>query len=508
MRIDTALEFRLQKTPDHPFLEFPVCDEAFSFQKTADEAKRYAAVLSDLGFQPGDVLSTFLPNRPEMVFGFLAASYAGGVTAFPHPEYQARGLRRSFELSEPEFLLTDPDSLMVAAEAVEGLPVEVLTTDPVEGYRCLPDLAADADGDFESVSDDDTDVCVHQMTSGTTGLPKAVTQTHEAWLSSPMYLHNWLGFTTSDTLLTGFPLAHANAMYSVLAGMLAGANVVVYDQFSLSSWWDICREHDVTQFSALGSMIKQLYEQPAGDDPTTVPVRVIFSAGAEPEFIEPFEDRFDLRIVEGYGQTEACLLNLNPRDRENRKLGSVGPVPPQKKVRIVDDDLESFPRGEVGEIAVSGLGTMEEYVNQPKATAETKRDGWVLSGDYGRLDEDGYLFFVDRKKDLIRRSGENISSQEVENTIKELGEVADVAVIGVPDDVRGEEVKALVKPGTDIEPADVVDYCRDRLASFKVPRYVEHVETFPRTPTEKIQKSGLRAREREEDVTHWDRTEH
>ncbi|WP_117593238.1 class I adenylate-forming enzyme family protein [Haloprofundus halophilus] len=507
MRIEALLESRVEKTPEKPFLTFP--DERYSYEETAEESKRYANALSSLGVEAGDAVGLFLPNCPEFLFLMFANGYLDGITAPSNPEYKPDELRHSLELSRPELLVTTPELLEVAEEAVEGTSVErILTTEAVDDYESLPALSADESTEVGSHDGDESSVGLHMYTSGTTGPPKAVECQHENWTLSAVDFQKRMGFTHEDTLFTALPLFHANAqIYSTLGAAAAGAEVVIYERFSSSRWWDWCREHGVTEFNAMGSMLKMLDNVAESPDDADNPVELVFSAGTPPELIEPFEERFGLRVVEGYSLTEDPLLMLNPTDPEKRRIGSIGLPPAEKRIKVVDDDGDPVPTGEKGEIIQHCPALMAGYHRQPDKTAEAVHDGWFYTGDYGKLDEDGFVYFLDRKKDIVRRAGENISSYEVEGVIKALDAVDEVAVIPSPDEFYTEVVKALVsvKEGHQLTEEEVVETCRDQLASFKIPRYIEFVEEFPYTPTGKIQKQKLRTREKEESVNHWDR---
>ncbi|WP_224447965.1 class I adenylate-forming enzyme family protein [Haloprofundus salilacus] len=507
MRIEALLETRVEKTPQKPFLTFP--DARYSYREVADESKRYANALSSLGVDADDAVGLFLPNCPEFLFLMFANAYVDSVTAPSNPEYKPDELRHSLKLSRPELLVTTPDLLEVAEEAVEGTSVErILTTEDIDEYESLPALAADQSTDVDPHEGDETSVGLHMYTSGTTGPPKAVECQHENWTLSAVDFQKRMGFTHEDTLFTALPLFHANAqIYSTLGAAAAGAEVVIYERFSSSRWWEWCREHGVTEFNAMGSMLKMLDNVAESPDDADNPVELVFSAGTPPELIEPFEERFGLRVVEGYSLTEDPLLMLNPTDPEKRRIGSIGLPPAEKRIRIVDDDGDPVPTGEKGEIIQNCPALMAGYHCQPDKTAEAVDDGWFYTGDYGKLDEDGFVYFLDRKKDIVRRAGENISSYEVEGVIKALDAVDEVAVIPSPDEFYTEVVKALVsvKEGHELTEEEIVETCRAQLASFKVPRYIELVDEFPYTPTGKIQKQKLRSREREEEPNHWDR---
>jgi len=194
----------------------------------------------------------------------------------------------------------------------------------------------------------------------------------------------------------GASLFHANAqVYSLLGAAAAGAAVVIYERFSSSRWWEWCRAHDITEFNAMGSMLKMLDNRPESSDDADNPVERVFSAGTPPELIESFEERFGLRVVEGYSLTEDPLLVLNPVDEGKRRIGSIGLPPAEKRIRIVDEDGTDVPRGERGEIVQRCPAVMAGYHRQPEKTDEAIVDGWFYTGDYGKIDEDGFVYFLE-----------------------------------------------------------------------------------------------------------------
>ncbi|SDF30357.1 class I adenylate-forming enzyme family protein [Halorientalis regularis] len=507
MRIEELLETRTEKTPAKPFLTFP--DEAYTYREVTVRSKRYASALADLGVDAGDPVALFLPNTPEFLFCLFGCAYRDAVAAPSNPAYTARELEHALSLSRPDLLVTTPDLAGTARAAAEETTVErIVTTEATADHDSLPALADDQSPEVADHGGDAESIGLHMYTSGTTGPPKAVECQHENWTISAVDFQKRMGFTHDDTLFTALPLFHANAqIYSTLGAAAAGAEVVIYEDFSTSNWWDWCREHGVTEFNAMGSMLKMLDNVPEQEDDADNPVELVFSAGTPPDLIEPFEARFDLRVVEGYSLTEDPMLVLNPTDPEKRKVGSIGLPPAEKRIRVVDEDGDPVDPGERGEIVQDCPALMAGYHRQPEKTDEAIRDGWFHTGDYGKIDEDGFVYFLDRKKDIVRRGGENISSFEVEGVIKALSAVDEVAVIPSPDEFYGEVVKAMVrrKEGHDLAPEDVVAACRGELASYKLPEYVEFVDDFPYTPTGKIQKQQLRERERSEEPDHWAR---
>ena len=347
-------------------------------------------------------------------------------------------------------------------------------------------------------------------TSGTTGNPKGVMLTHQMYVASGQGFAHWTEASSDDRFFTCLPFFHANAQYySTMGTLAAGATLVVEDRFSASRFWEQVREAKATVVNFIGMMMPVLSKQPESPLDSQNTVRLFYgSPSFDPPFLQAFQERFGTDIIVGFGMTECCYGSIEKIGAVRRANSSGQPRqhPDQRfqnEVAIVDDDGNPLPTGAAGEIVLRNPAVTPGYWRNEDQTRESLQDGWLHTGDMGRLDEDGFLYFVDRKKDVIRRRGENISSQEVEDTIKAHPMVLDCAVIGVPSELGEDEVKAYVTPraGAIVDtPAyltEIVHWCAARLAYFKVPRYFEVRDDLPRTPSMRVRKDILR-RERDD----------
>lgn len=506
---------RAGRTPDKPALLFE--DERLSYAQLDAMASAVARGLLGLGVAPGSSVGVFLPNRTEVLVAFFGIARAGLVEVPVNTAYKGVFLDHALGHTDVQVLLTEPGLLdLVAAlpERPHALRTVVLLADEVPGGVSLPGVdiltwhsmlaRGDAGQAFPEVSLDDPVGIM--LTSGTTGRSKGavypalmpVVAAHEFAVA--------METTAEERLYTCLPLFHGAAKFNIsLHAVAAGATIVLGRRFSASRFWDEIRRHEVTQFNALGSVLPMLLAQLPSDRDRDHPARKVFAAPAPPPVLTAVEERFGVHVVEGYGLTEIKTIVWNPIRR--RKIGSMG-VPSATTLLEVHDDL-GFPvaPGEVGEIVYRPRVPhimFSGYYHQPEATVETSRDLWWHTGDLGFIDEDGYFYFVDRKKDALRRRGENVSSQEVEAVLLAHPAVADAAAIGVASDLGEQEVMAVVQvaDGAELDLKDLFAHCDRSMPHFMVPRYYRLVEEFPTTPTGKIRKAALR----ETGLTHdaWD----
>jgi crotonobetaine/carnitine-CoA ligase len=319
-----------------------------------------------------------------------------------------------------------------------------------------------------------------------------------------------MDYTDEDRLYTAFPLFHNNAKYtSVCAALEAGGSLVMDARFPVSTFWDVAREQGITAFNYMGALLMMLHKQPKRDDDDDNPIRIAFGAPCPVEIWEDFERRFGMSLVEVYGMTEAPMIAENRLDA--RKIGSAGRESMTYELRIVDEDDEPVPPNTPGEIVARPkreAALFSGYYQRPDDTVEAWRNLWFHTGDRGVVDEDGFLFFIDRMKDCIRRRGENISSWEVESTINTHPAVLESAAYGVASELSESEVMVavVVRTGAVLDPVDLLDFCAGRMAHFAVPRYVRFLDALPRNHAERVQKTELRADGVTSDT--WDREAH
>ncbi len=473
------------------------------------EALRRVRELADgyrsAGYGAGHRVGLLLQNRPEFVVHWLALNAVGASIVPINPDLRAAELE--YLVSHSEMLLAVSNAGRIgdleAAAAAAGAALQVVTADaaPPKALR-----TAGAPGPLTRESE-----CALLYTSGTTGKPKGCVLENAYCLLAGEWYATVGGLCGLDVdpperMLTPLPLFHMNALaFSLVATMTVGGCIAVLDRFHPRSWWASVREFGATVVHYLGVMPAMLMSAPEDGSDRAHNVRFGFGAGVDRGLHGPFEERFGFPLLEAWAMTETGAGAVVIASEEPRRIGTncFGRPKPEVEVRVVTDTGEEAEPDEPGELLVRHAGDnaregfFREYLKDPEATAAAWRGGWFHTGDVVSRDRDGQLHFVDRKKNVIRRSGENISAVEVENVLARHPAVAQVAVAPTPDPVRGEEVVALIVPAEEgagaLVAEEIVRYCLTRLAYYKAPGYVAFVETIPLTSTEKIQRGALRA---------------
>ncbi len=493
-----VLRSRAELTPDATFVSFD--GTVVSYAGMVDRAERAAGALAGLGLRPGDRVATVLPNSLELLDVWMGAAVGGFVLVPVNTGLKGEGLRYILEHSESQVVITDgplQETLDRAVPADVGPRVRLTRGAPDADGRTAADVLAGGDRTLVAPGDPDG-LATILYTSGTTGLPKGVMNGHRPYLTAGVeFTKRFLRVGAEDVLYTSLPLFHVNAqMLSVMGSIVSGRPLVLAPRFSASRFFDEIREHGATVFNYIGAMLTMLYKQPVREDDAQNTLRLAVGGAAPKELWRDFEARFGLDILEIYGLTEtACFCLGSPPD--DIKPGKLGRAVSWAEVDVQHEDGTRAADGEPGEIVVRPKTDdvlFRGYLKNEEATAEAMRDGWFHTGDRGRRDDDGYLVFLDRMKDVIRRRGENISSYEVERAANLHDDVAESAAVGVPSDLGEEEVMIVVVPreGATIDPEAIRAHCADQLAAFMVPRYVLVREALPKTATQRVQKFELR----------------
>jgi len=469
-------------------------DLTISYRQLSDAARRVASLLASAGVSRGDRVGLMMPNIPAFPVAFYGTLIAGAVVVPTNPLLKSREVAYYLSDSGARLLFAWRDFAGEAAKGAADVGAEVIQVDD-------PDLSSALVGHSPAASPadaDDTDDAVILYTSGTTGQPKGAQLTHgglarNARLTAETLLQNH----PNDVMMGCLPLFHVFGLTCGLnASVLAGGTLTLLPRFDAGKALDIITRDRVTIFEGVPTMYAGMLHNPAADSADTSSLRVCVSGGAAMpvEILRGFEEKFGCIILEGYGLSETSPVASFNHPHRPRKAGSIGTPVEGVEMRLVSDAGGPVPAGEVGEIAIRGHNVMTGYWGKPEATAEAIPDGWFRTGDLARVDEDGYYYIVDRKKEMIIRGGYNVYPREVEEALYEHPAVAEVAVIGMPHAELGEEVGAAValKPGAEATPAELQQFVKDRVAAYKYPRRVWLVADLPKGPTGKILRREVR----------------
>jgi long-chain acyl-CoA synthetase len=469
-------------------------DNAAMTYRALDEASaRVAALLHERGLGPGDRVGIMMPNVAEVPVVYYGVLRAGGVVVPMNPLLKVREVAYYLGDSGAGLIFAWRAFADEARGGAEQAKAEPIVVDGV-GFS---DLLASVDPDYQVAGRDDEDTAVILYTSGTTGQPKGAELTHGNLMSNTEVARtDIVGAGPDDVIFGGLPLFHVFGQTVALnVAVASGACLTLLPRFDAQHALRIIADHRVTAFEGVPTMYVALLHQPDRADYDTSALRMCISGGAAlpVEVLRGFEEAFGTAVLEGYGLSETSpIASFNLPDRE-RKPGSIGTPIRGVRMRVVDNSDHEVPLGEVGEIVIRGPNVMKGYWQRPEASAEAIRDGWFHSGDLARVDEDGYFYIVDRKKDLIIRGGYNVYPREIEEVLYEHPAVAEAAVIGLPHPALGEEVGAAVslKPGAVISPEELRDHVKAQVAAYKYPRHVWIVDALPKGPTGKIQKRDI-----------------
>jgi carnitine-CoA ligase len=478
-----ALARAVVRRGDHPFVVHE--GRRVSYAELDRLANRCAHALAALGVRPGDRVTLALGNSVDYVVAAFGALRAGGVMHPVNPALGAAELGWILGHAAPRVVVTD----VASAPGLPPLPAG--TRRVTFGDDLDPRLAASPDGPppFLPAAGDPSTLL---YTSGTTGDPKGVLFTHGRTGVAGAHFIEALGLGPDDVILAVTPLFHGNAWGAVQTAVYAGATAAFPARFHASGFWPLVHETGATVLYTLGTVLAMLLAREPSPAERGHRLRVILGLGSAP-IRERVIARFGVEhVAECFGSTDAGVVTITPRGAAWRP-GSCGPAVPGVELRILDDGGAALPPRATGEIAVRSPACMAEYFRSPDETRRALRDGWFLTGDLGFLDEDGWLYFVDRKRDVIRRGGENVASVLVEKTLREHPQVAEVAVVGVPDPVLGQEIKAYVVARGPVSAEDLQAFAAARLARFQVPRLWAFRDTLPKTPTQRVEKYKLRA---------------
>jgi acyl-CoA synthetase (AMP-forming)/AMP-acid ligase II len=480
MNLTTIPDRRAAATPTAPALADDT--ETLNNARFLDSVRRAAGALSAAGVADGDVVAVMLPNTAGFVVSLFAAWRLGAAVTPVNPTLTA---------VEAVHQMTDAGAKVLIAQQRPDFEA------PVQTVISVAELAVAEPGAPEPADVGDDALALLIYTSGTTGKPKGVMLDHDNLNAMCAMVIEAFELTAADHSLLILPLFHVNGIVvGTLSPLLAGGQATVAGRFSARTFFDRVERSRATYFSAVPTIYTMLSDLPAELRPDTSSVRfaVCGAAPAGIELLTKFENRYGIPIIEGYGLSEgSCASAINPLHGP-RKAGAVGIPMPGQRIRIAGPDGTPVPDGTAGEVLVSGPNVMRGYLNRPEETARTIVDGWLHTGDIGRIDADGYLVLVDRAKDMIIRGGENIYPKEIETVVYQLPEIAEAAVVGRTNPVYGEEPVLYVSlnSGAALDAEKIHAHARDALSKYKLPVAITILAELPKNPVGKIDKPTLR----------------
>lgn len=487
-----------------PFLMLP--DRTWCWSDFGDAVERTARVLVSRGIVRGDRIGIVAGNSEAQVLLLFACARVGAIMVPVNPEYGVAEVRYVLQHAAVAAVLCSLatlETVRAACDVLQPVPWLALVDgvqSAVPAFSALLESAPVMTLPAPGVADD---TCVIIYTSGTTGFPKGVMHSQRNFILAGERHVMRVHLQPDDRVLCVLPMFHVNALFNVLAGTLAaGACMIIAPRFSASAFWRLAADTGATQVNVMAAVSTILARRPRSEYVPGHRLRVVNGSGFTEETLAVFKHDFNVpTIIEGLGMTEIPGAFSNPFEGPH-KLAAMGrpglhpnPAQPWTQARILDDDGRDVVAGMTGELAVKIPTLMQGYYRDPTQTSASFRDGWFMTGDLVRQDEDGYFLFVARKKDIIRRRGENIAGAELDRVIAEMPGVAEVAAIAVPADVGEEEalVAIVCAAGVRLDVIAVRAWCAARLAAHKVPRYVVFLDALPHTPTHKVAKHVLKA---------------
>lgn len=491
----------VQRDPKHEAFVYE--NERISYGELARRVDNLAFQWKEeYGLRPGDRVMMFLRNTPEFVASFFAASQAGAISVPSNTRLKAPEIEYILKDSDPSILVIEPELWERVAEVKDRAPslkaIFIAGQDKVSGTTPFSDLInLPAPQKIHNPADEE-DVNSILYTSGTTGNPKGAMLCHRNFIANSLNTQALCHLSSEDKLLIMAPMFHVTALNSQLIKIVhAGATGVLMRAFKTEEILDTIEREQITEMTGVPAMYSMILQSPTLERRDLTSLRYCGYGGAPApvEVIKTLKEKFPTwRLRNVYGLTEASSwVTMLPHEQTTIRPDSTGLPVPVVRLKIIDEMGSEVPQGKVGEILIKGPSIFKGYWRNPEATAESLRDGWFHTGDLGRFDEEGYLYVVDRKKEMVIRGGENIYCIEVENVLYQHPKVVEAAVTGVPDPILGELVKAVcvLKTGQNASELEIQEFCKKYLADYKVPKIVCFIDELPRNPAGKVIKKAL-----------------
>ncbi|WP_164670205.1 class I adenylate-forming enzyme family protein [Virgibacillus doumboii] len=496
MTIYTYLEKQAKKYKEKPFLYFE--EEIISYEEMLNRVNKTAAWLEKKGIKKGDTVAMMLKNSPEFYYIWFACGALGAIMLPINIASTASELRYFLEHSESKGFIYNPAfKTKEIEEVIKDVPLLFHQAENQEWENNVKKM--DASSHKKQVGSQD--VCGIMYTSGTTAKPKGVLITHENYLYAGHSSVLYQGLTPEDRYLIFLPLFHVNSQYyTSMSTLVVGGSIILLESFSANGFWDNVEKYQPTVSSFVATIIKILLELESHPYEKKHSIRQIgYGLFVTKNDVEAFKERFGIPLYQWFGMTESITTNITTpfydEMQEDPETGifSIGKAGLGQEVKIVNEEGLECPYGTVGEIIIKSPSLMKGYYKNEFETNKTINDGWLYTGDNGYMNDEGYIWFVDRGKDVIKRAGENISSLEIENVLSDHPSVINCAVIAAPDTLREEKVVAYIETeDKNLDAETLTAFCQKQLSSFKIPEEYHFVDEFPKTSIGKIQKNLLR----------------
>jgi len=502
--LDSLLASRAQTAPERKFLWYQ--GQSVSYAQAVQQVARTAAMLAARGVGPGDRVGVMSANHPSTVYMLLALARLGAIMVGVNPDYGVSEAQYVLGHAGVCGVLCSPQALPTAQQAcgqAELAPWFLVNESAQPACTTFADALSAAPDLSPAPVDDPQATCIFIYTSGTTGFPKGVMHSQRNLVMAGEGFVERMHLQPHDRMLCVLPMFHINAIcYSLGGAMAAGATLILEPRFSASRFWQVVQDSGATEVNTIAAASGILLRRPRSEYVPGHSLQKMYGAPFSEEVVRVFQQDFSVPVlIEGYGMSEIPGVLNNPFGGPH-KIGSMG-VPsrhpdPQvrfSEMRVVDEHGQPVPDGQTGELEVRTPIVMQGYYRDPEQTAAAFRGEWFVTGDLGWRDADGFFWFVARKKDIIRKRGENISGAELDITINSHPDVVNSAAVAVPSELGEDDILVAVVPraGSALTPEAVADWCRERLAPFKVPRYVLFRDDLPMTPTQRVAKYKLRA---------------
>ena len=504
MNMRTFWEGKVETNAGKIFLYYG--DEEVTYSEFDARINQAANGLVEMGVKKAERVCLMLPNIPEFLYSWFGLAKIGGIMVPINMAFKASEAQYIVNHSEASGLIVSQDNLQMALQFQKDCPhlkwiASVDRDELPKGVISYNQLFDDMPKELKDFRVGDEDLTSIVYTSGTTGFPKGAMHSHKNIVMTGEAFLLRAGVGSGDRIMAVLPLFHINAQfYSTWGAIAAEASLILIRRFSASRFWEQAVRYRATEFNFIGAVGRILCARPEEEFHPEHTIRMAVGAGVSPDVYETFTRRFKIpNVIDAYGLTEIAAVCQNPIGGKikMKSMGRPAKHPDSTitftEMKIVDDDGQEVPSGKTGELIVRNPVMMKGYFREPEKTKEAIRDGWFYTGDYVCKDEDGYYFFVSRRKDIIRRKGENISAAEIEACINANPEVLETAVIPVPSELGEDEVMACIvlKPDQSMMPEEVIDWCKISLAAFKLPRYIQFRKDLPKTETQRVQKRVL-----------------